>query len=366
MNRQYLIEGLLQEGFRKETLSVLNDKQLQTLYRKMVSETNIVIHDPQKVKDVKQQIDPEKDSIEVRETEQEMEEGLLKKRKKSSSKIVGGGQPPMNTPDAQKRGLEVEKKLKDAEGKKETKEGWESKIVAKTHKKVNSAHGRLKAAQTKMDDKWIKVNREEKEQKRIVDRKKRKEEREKKKEVKESNIGKFHKPVFKNEEELAEKVGCNCGKCDICNKDKSKKKPTGLSEENFLSLAKKGDIMQMIQEKLVENAPTTAPTKPKTAPGQPTTKPTIKPKTPFRPAPGPNTAPKAELKNMLPDFLRYNSIFGKRFGNGPAIAPSKPKTAPGQPTTKPGERQKPKTPFRPAPGPNTAPKAEKVNPKPNE
>jgi hypothetical protein len=367
MNRQQLIEGLLKEGFTTGTLSILNDKQLHTLYKKMVTETNVVIHDPAKLKDIEQQIDPEKDTIEVRETEQELSEIDIDdslggthngskwcvKHDGGKSWIVVDGKKVAPAAGDKHSNIVKAQQLIDKKSLKES-QGWESKAVAKTHKDLKSGHGKLKAAQTKMDDKWSSLNFKEKEEKR-------KEEKKKRKEVKESNIGKFHKPVFKNEEELAEKaenkVGCDCGKCDICNKDKTKKKPIGLSEQNCLSLAKKGDIMQMIQKKLVESSdPMIAPTKPQT---RPTTKPDVKPrpKTPFRPAPGPNTAPKAEMeKKYLPDFLSFNTIFGGKLGDAPTIAPTKPKT---DPRTKPSVKPRPKTPFRPAPGPNTAPKAER-------
>jgi hypothetical protein len=345
----------MKEGFSVKTLSVLNDRQLSSLYQKMVTETNVVINDPDQLKDVKKDIDPDKDSIEIKgedqqEKEQEMSEIFKKKKKKSNpdAKIIGGGQPPRNTPDAQKRGLEVEKKKKE-----ETKEGWDTKNVTQKHKMVKSSFNKFKAAQTaKYTDHWMSDE----------DRKKEREAKKKANDkVYESNIGKFHKPVFKNEKELAEKLGCTCGKCDICkNKDKTKKKGTGLSENNFLSLAKKKDIMEMIRIKLGEQvaAPTTAPTKPQTRPEtKPHTAP-IKPKTPFRPQPGSNPKPKAGVEG-LPDFMTFDKIFGKhkefQDSADPAIAPTKPTT---KPTTRPDIKpSKPKTPFRPQPGSNPKPKA---------
>jgi hypothetical protein len=493
MNRKHLIDGLLKEGFSNETLSVLNDKQLTILYKKMVNEVNVVVDDPTQLKVVKQQIDPTKDSIEIKKPaqsgEQEMEEGLKNKKPKKKDVKEGdilyptghlvsrasqtqGRDPKLSTnpmvpntftvgnnsgdikqtrdekigefktktntisksnypnaldgtPTQINQGEKFSRAsvaLSQAMGfddnfqpltpQQEVGEGWDSKLVAKKHKQVNSSYGKLKAAQTRKDDEYIKMDNDDKAAKKRKD----KEERKSKREVKESNIGKFHKPVFKDEEKLnskakevlendwiqkavkhpgrctnpgdencpkgspqynlamrfkkgdihkdnmkeGKKVGCKCGKCDICNKVKSKKKPIGLSEKNFLSLAKKGDIMEMIQRKLAENTamPTTAPTKPQT---RPETKPhTVpKPKTPFRPAPGPNPRPKAGI-DELPSFLSFDAVFGKHpeFA-GPATAPAKPATRPTtNPETKPRTVPKPQTPFRPNPGPNPNRKAE--------
>ena len=85
----------------------------------------------------------------------------------------------------------------------------------------------------------------------------------------------------------------------------------------------------MTYEAIVGNGPKIAPSKPKVDPG---TKPN-KPKTPFRPGPKVNPNPKA---------LREDD---------PKIAPSKPKVNPG---TKPN---KPKSPLKPGPKVNPFPKA---------
>jgi hypothetical protein len=428
MNRKNLIEGLLKEGFSDKTLSILNDKQLYTLYKKMVTETKVVIDDPDQLKDIKKDLDPKADSIEVKSPDQQKVE--LKKAEMGEQNANPGGdvlsamkqkadaifvstygEQDLDTgvytvtmyPTTKNVLVTLQGKLANDSrnanfwkalmqaatslGLKTYRmksgymfgvglqgmmnEGWESKEVAKQHKKVNSSNKKFRAAQTRIDDKYRTMDYNDKVDQRKKDKAKRKEEREaKKKPVAESNIGKFHKPVFKNEKELKEKtekkVLCDCGKCDICkNKEKSKKSGAknmaiGLSEKNFVSLAKKGEIMEMIKKKLVEASdPTIAPTKPKT---QPTTKPTEKPKpkTPFRPNPGPNTHPKAGGEG-LPAFMSFDAIFAKnkKAQAGTTTAPAQPTTKPGtQPLTKPTERPNPKTPFRPSPGPNTHPKAE--------
>jgi hypothetical protein len=149
-------------------------------------------------------------------------------------------------------------------------------------------------------------------------------------------------------------------KCDHTHMDESKKIKkwvNTLAEENFHSFTSKNEIMELINIKLNEsevhqygpnvktghnglpefmtyeaivgNGPKIAPSKPKVDPG---TKPN-KPKTPFQPGPKVNPNPKA---------------LGE---DNPKIAPSKPKVDPG---TKPS---KPKTPFQPGPKVNPNPKA---------
>ena len=149
-------------------------------------------------------------------------------------------------------------------------------------------------------------------------------------------------------------------KCDHTHMDESKKIKkwvNTLAEENFHSFTSKNEIMELINVKLNEsevhqygpnvktghnglpefmtydaivgNGPKIAPAKPKVDPG---TKPN-KPKTPFQPGPKVNPNPKA---------------LGE---DGPKIAPAKPKVNPG---TKPN---KPKTPFQPGPKVNPNPKA---------
>ena len=140
-------------------------------------------------------------------------------------------------------------------------------------------------------------------------------------------------------------------------KSETKKWVNRLAEENFHSFTSKNEIMELINVKLNEsevhqygpnvktghnglpefmtydaivgNGPKIAPAKPKVDPG---TKPN-KPKTPFQPGPKVNPNPKA---------------LGE---DGPKIAPAKPKVNPG---TKPN---KPKTPFQPGPKVNPNPKA---------
>ena len=149
-------------------------------------------------------------------------------------------------------------------------------------------------------------------------------------------------------------------KCDHTHMDESKKIKkwvNTLAEENFHSFTSKNEIMELINVKLNEsevhqygpnvktghnglpefmtydaivgNGPKIAPAKPKVDPG---TKPN-KPKTPFRPGPKVNPNPKA---------------LGE---DGPKIAPAKPKVNPG---TKPN---KPKSPLKPGPKVNPFPKA---------
>lgn len=149
-------------------------------------------------------------------------------------------------------------------------------------------------------------------------------------------------------------------KCDYTHMDESKKIKkwvNTLAEENFHSFTSKNEIMELINVKLNEsevhqygpnvktghnglpefmtyeaivgNGPKIAPSKPKVDPG---TKPN-KPKTPFQPGPKVNPNPKA---------LREDD---------PKIAPSKPKVNPG---TKPN---KPKSPLKPGPKVNPFPKA---------
>jgi hypothetical protein len=191
---------------------------------------------------------------------------------------------------------------------------------------------------------------------------------------KQKNIDKNHNgkidgqdfKILKGQKKSETKKCDSCGestkdcKCDHTHMDESKKIKkwvNTLAEENFHSFTSKNEIMELINIKLNEsevhqygpnvktghnglpefmtydaivgNGPKIAPAKPKVDPG---TKPN-KPKTPFRPGPRVNPNPKA---------------LGE---DGPKIAPAKPKVDPG---TKPN---KPKTPFRPGPRVNPNPKA---------
>jgi hypothetical protein len=178
--------------------------------------------------------------------------------------------------------------------------------------------------------------------------------------------GKIDSQDFKILKKSETKKCDSCGestkdcKCDHTHMDESKKIKkwvNTLAEENFHSFTSKNEIMELINVKLNEsevhqygpnvktghnglpefmtydaivgNGPKIAPAKPKVDPG---TKP-VKPKTPFRPGPKVNPNPKA---------------LGE---DGPKIAPAKPKVNPG---TKPN---KPKTPFQPGPKVNPNPKA---------
>jgi hypothetical protein len=178
--------------------------------------------------------------------------------------------------------------------------------------------------------------------------------------------------ILKGQKKSDSKKCEDCGnsikdcKCDHTHMDESKEVKNwveSLAEENFHSFTSKNEIMELINIKLNEsevhefgpnvktghnglpefmtydaivgNGPKIAPSKPKVDPG---TKPS-KPKTPFQPGPKVNPNPKA-LKE-----------------DGPKIAPSKPKVDPG---TKPS---KPKTPFQPGPKVNPNPKALKEDKK---
>ncbi len=122
------------------------------------------------------------------------------------------------------------------------------------------------------------------------------------------------------------KSECKCEKCDKCDCTKSECKckksnikewVNTLAEENFHSFTSKNEIMELINIKLNESEVHQY---------------------------GPNVK---TGHNGLPEFMTYDAIVG----NGPKIAPAKPKVDPG---TKPN---KPKTPFKPGPKVNPNPKA---------
>ena len=109
-------------------------------------------------------------------------------------------------------------------------------------------------------------------------------------------------------------------KYDYTHMDESKKIKkwvNTLAEENFHSFTSKNEIMELINVKLNESEVHQY---------------------------GPNVK---TGHNGLPEFMTYDAIVG----NGPKIAPAKPKVNPG---TKPN---KPKTPFQPGPKVNPNPKA---------
>jgi hypothetical protein len=147
-------------------------------------------------------------------------------------------------------------------------------------------------------------------------------------------------------------------------KNKIEEAVLGFVHKNFVSLASKKDIMEMIESKLSENAPATAPTKPDVKPARPDIKPNTKPKprNPFQPGPGTNPKPKAKGQDLtsLPEFLTFSQIVKKHNMGDTTTAPTKPavRPAPTKPSTRPDVKPKPRNPFQPGPGTNPKPKAQ--------
>ena len=173
-----------------------------------------------------------------------------------------------------------------------------------------------------------------------------------------NNIGGFHNVKHKNNTKKVESkegysdilkstysraVGNNISKMvpHVKFGENLEKRISNLLEKHLPAKMSKKDFINLINYKnnILESSKETAPVKtpPKVKPG---TKPNT-PDTPYKPKPGPKTAPKAEKNEMVE--------------NETAPVKTPPKVKPG---TKPNT---PDTPYKPKPGSKPAPKAKKNN-----
>lgn len=306
MKRQDLITALLKEGFSEKTLVKFSDKQIYNLSERILGEAitkqvkvysmrnpkdaeeiNTIVNDPKKVTDMSKQghiqVTTEEKPSEVNE-----KDATPESRGKRKEMVKQGAYD----------GRFTTKVVKD-------KKKEENKYLSRDKKSFDLDEEKPSAG----------LSKEKKSE--IV-----------KKAKKGGDIGKKGKG-FKKVEKAAKKAGAkdpkavaaaamwkNIKREDVEVKDWLK----NLAESNFNGFTSKGEIMNLIQEKMNQHEV------------------------------GPNVK---KGHNGLPEFMTYDAITKSEVKESGTTT----KPAPVKPTTKPGTKPKPSTPYQPGPGKNPKPKA---------